>query len=135
VRNEPRASHGTPSAVAFPTRIGPSRSVFSTRWPCVGRDRSSRRQSVSFSARRALRAPPAAPTYAERVIWRVEKDTRWAGARVRDVPARRRAAGPRGRSGTRRPRVDARGVNASRIRLFPSKRDLAQTEIQSDHLS
>jgi hypothetical protein len=32
------------------------------------------------------RAAAATPAYPEHVIWRVEKDTRWAEARVRDVP-------------------------------------------------
>ena len=30
-------------------------------------------------------APPP-PVYPERMIWRVIKDTRWAEARIRDVP-------------------------------------------------
>jgi hypothetical protein len=29
---------------------------------------------------------PAPPVYPESIIWRVEKDTRWAEARIRQVP-------------------------------------------------
>lgn len=54
--SEPRAFYGMPCAVVLHTWIGRSNSVLSTRWPCVGRKRSSRRQSASRSARRSRRA-------------------------------------------------------------------------------